>query len=94
MTVRITVRVKPRASTNRVEGLDADGVILVRVTAAPVGGAANEAVIRTLAKALGLRRSQVTLIRGARSRNKVVEVEGLSQEEIVKSATRAQPRDT
>ncbi|MQC17891.1 MAG: DUF167 domain-containing protein [Chloroflexi bacterium] len=55
---RITVRITPRASRDEVVG-ERDGLVLVRVTAPPVEGAANEALVRVLAKALGLPRGDV-----------------------------------
>lgn len=74
--VRISLRVIPRARRNVVEGF-LDGVLRVRVTAAPQDGSANQAVVKLLAKQLGLPRSSVALIRGAKSRDKVIEISGL-----------------
>lgn len=81
-TTRITVRVQPRASANEVGELTDDGTLRVRVTAAPADGAANDVVTRTLAKALGVGRSRVVIIRGATSRVKVIEIDGLDEAEI------------
>ena len=67
---RIAVRVTPRARRDAIEGLDDGGVWRVRVTAPPVDGAANEAVVRLLARALGLAPRDVVLARGERSRVK------------------------
>ncbi|RMH41502.1 MAG: DUF167 domain-containing protein [Alphaproteobacteria bacterium] len=65
----IAVRVTPRASRNevRVE----DGVIRVLVTTVPEGGKANASVQKLLAKALGVAKSRLTLVRGETSRDKV-----------------------
>jgi uncharacterized protein len=73
----ITVRVHPRASRSRIEWKD--GVLEVWVTAAPVDGAANQAVLEAVARELGVRTSAVSLRAGGRGRTKVVEVrdEGL-----------------
>jgi len=71
----ITVRVHPRAARNRAEWKD--GVLEVWVTSPPVEGAANEAVLKAVASELGVKSSAVTLRSGARSRLKVVEVQGL-----------------
>ena len=68
-----TVRVMPRAAAGRIGG-ERDGALVVRVTAAPVDGAANTAVVRILAKALGLAPSEVRLVRGATARTKVLSV--------------------
>lgn len=71
--VSFTVRVTPRASANAVGG-ERDGALLVRVTAPPVEGKANDAVVELLAGALGLPRSAVRLERGAAARSKRVSV--------------------
>ncbi len=81
--VRLAVRVTPRSSRDQVAGYDA-GVLRVRLTAPPVEGAANEALIAFLADALSLPRWRLSLIRGGRSRLKTVEVSGLSEAEIVR----------
>jgi hypothetical protein len=78
---RISVRLTPRGGRDRIDGWDGD-VLRVRVAAAPVEGKANESMLRMLAKALGVAASSVTLVSGAQSRVKVVEVDGLSAEEI------------
>jgi uncharacterized protein YggU (UPF0235/DUF167 family) len=71
--VRLTVRVTPRAAREGV-ARDADGTVRVRVTAAPVDGAANAAVVRALASALDLPARDVTLVAGATGRVKQFEV--------------------
>ena len=72
--VRLIVRLTPRAGRDEIAGFDEQGRLRVRVTAAPVDGAANAACLRLLAKALGIAPSRVSLIRGHRARDKVVEV--------------------
>jgi uncharacterized protein YggU (UPF0235/DUF167 family) len=69
----ITIRVTPRASANAVGG-ERDGALLVRVTAAPVDGRANDGVIALLAKALGVPRGAVRVDGGAAARTKRVSV--------------------
>lgn len=54
-----------------------DGVLQARVAAPPVDGAANEALVRLLADALGLPASRLSVVVGATSRRKVIDVEGL-----------------
>ena len=71
--ILFTVRVAPRAATSLIGG-ERDGALLIRVTAPPADGAANEAVIRVVAKALDLPPSAVRLVRGARARTKVLSV--------------------
>lgn len=69
----ITVRVTPKASRNRV--LREGDVVRVYVTTVPEGGKANAAVQKLLAKALGMAKSRLTLIRGHTSRDKVFRVD-------------------
>ena len=64
------MRVTPGASRDEVK-LD-DGTVQLRVTAPPADGAANEAVLRLLAAALGRPRRDLTLLRGATARIKLV----------------------
>jgi uncharacterized protein YggU (UPF0235/DUF167 family) len=71
--LRFTIRVTPRASTNAVGG-ERDGALLVRVTAPPVEGRANDAMVELLAAALDLPRSEVHVERGAGARTKRVSV--------------------
>ena len=66
---RLEVRLTPRAGVDSLEPPDADGVAHARVRAAPVDGAANEALLRLLATRLGVARSSVSIVTGAQSRN-------------------------
>jgi hypothetical protein len=77
--VGIPVRVTPRAGRSAIDGVDEEGRLCLRVTASPVDGAANEAIIALLATELGVRRSSVAIVSGATSRHKRVRVEGLSR---------------
>ncbi len=83
---RIAIRLTPGAATDRIDGRDVDAegrpVLKVRVRARPVEGEANEALIKLLAKALGVAKSAVVLQRGGQSRTKMIEVEGLSEGEL------------
>ncbi len=71
------IKVVPRAGREEIAG-ERDGCVLVRVRAAPQGGAANEAVRRLIAARLGVRTADVELLRGDRSRRKTVRVAGLA----------------
>ncbi len=74
--VTIKVYVAPRASTNRVVGVH-NGAIKVALTAPPVEGAANKALVEFLAKALQVPKGSVRLASGEASRHKVVAVSGV-----------------
>jgi uncharacterized protein len=84
----ISVRVQARARSDALVALR-DGVLIVRLTAPPLDGRANDAVCRLLAQLLDLRASSLTIVRGERARNKVVAVDGINQvtaEAAVRSA--------
>ncbi|WP_066582439.1 DUF167 domain-containing protein [Cellulomonas timonensis] len=83
--MRVGIRVKPGASRTRVGGLHADRLV-VAVQARAVEGAATEAALAAVAEACGVRRRAVSLVAGATSRDKVVEVDVPESEE---SALRA-----
>ena len=72
-SVRIAVRVQPRSARGRVVGVHA-GALKVQVTAPPVNGAANQAVVDLLATWLRVPRRAVAVIRGQSSRDKLLEV--------------------
>ena len=76
------ITVTPRASR---AGIDAQQEALkVKVTALPVDGAANEACIKLLAKELGLKKSQITILAGHKSRRKTVLVQGITAAELAR----------
>lgn len=75
--ITIEVKVEPRSSRREIAGV-LGSVLKVKLTAPPVEGAANEQLIEIIAGALGVRKSDVRIVRGSSSRLKVVEVRGLS----------------
>jgi len=81
--VVLRVFVAPRSATTKVLGLH-DGMVKVALTAAPVEGAANKALLAFLAKMLGASKSSVTIIAGETSRKKIVSVEGIGPEEAIR----------
>lgn len=78
---RIRVHLQPRASRNEVLGFQGN-TLRIRVTAPPTEGRANKALLQLLATALGVGRSDVELVAGLASREKLVAVAGLAEEEI------------
>jgi uncharacterized protein (TIGR00251 family) len=79
--IRFEVHAKPRAKKSRIVGERGDAVE-VALAAPPVDGAANEELVRFLAKALGVPRRNIQLVRGETSREKLLAVTGLSLEEV------------
>jgi uncharacterized protein YggU (UPF0235/DUF167 family) len=76
--VRITVRVRPGSARPGVGGAH-DGALVVRVSERAVDGRATAAALAALAAAFGVRRHAVTLVAGASSRTKIVDVAGADQ---------------
>ncbi len=79
--VRFAVRVQPRASKNEVAGIYGTA-LKIRLQAPPVDGAANDALVSFLADLLGVSRRSVRIISGDSSRNKTVEVDGVTAQLI------------
>ena len=79
--VRMDIRVSPRASKNKVDGVR-DGRLVVKVTAPPVDAAANEAVVALLADEFDMPKRQITIVLGATGRSKTVELAGVTADAI------------
>ncbi len=77
----IAVRVQPRSSRDQVLG-EREGVIAIKLKAPPVDGEANAALIRLVAKRLGVPPRDVQLVRGATSRTKWIRAEGCKAEAL------------
>ncbi len=77
----LDVRVLPRGKSDEIVGVRA-GRLCVRTTAPPVEGAANARVAAFLARKLGVRKSQVSIVTGETAREKTLRVEGLSSAEV------------
>jgi len=77
----IAVRLQPRARRDEVVG-ERGGAVVIRVTAPPVDGRANDALCRLIAKAAGVPPSRVSVVRGHTARDKVVRVEGVSPPDL------------
>lgn len=81
-TVRVKVRAQPRASREAIVGVH-DGALKIAITAPPVDGAANEALVRVIAKALEVPARSVELDRGASGRSKTFVVTGIDAETAI-----------
>lgn len=81
--VLLSLKLQPRASKNAI-GEALGNELKVKVTAAPVDSAANEALVRFLAEVLDCSRGAVQLIRGQTSRHKQVLIQGMTVEEVEK----------
>lgn len=79
--MRFSVRLQPRASKNEIAGLQG-AALKVRVTAPPVDGLANEAMVELISTALRVSRRNVCIVSGHSSRTKVVEVSGADLESV------------
>ncbi|MDH5509977.1 MAG: DUF167 domain-containing protein [Nitrospinota bacterium] len=78
--VIVAVKVSPRSSVSRVESVVA-GALKVRLAAAPVDGAANAELIRTMADFFGVAKSSVTILSGESSRTKRVLIRNVTVEQ-------------
>jgi uncharacterized protein (TIGR00251 family) len=77
--VTLSVRIQPRASKNEVVRLE-NGSLKIRLTAPPVDGAANEALVKFLADQFSVAKSRVEIVSGHTSRDKIVRISGVSGE--------------
>ena len=84
--MRITIRVRPGATRPGVGGEHA-GALVVRVSAQAVDGRATQAALNAIAEAFGVRRHDVTLVTGAASRTKIVDVAGADPAVLVRLLT-------
>ncbi|MCU0575559.1 MAG: DUF167 domain-containing protein [Desulfobacterota bacterium] len=79
-SVLLNIRVQPNSSKEETGEVRNDALI-IRLTAPPVEGKANDALIRFLSKRLAVAKSRVTLVQGERGRNKLVAIQGLGARE-------------
>jgi uncharacterized protein (TIGR00251 family) len=79
----VSIKLQPRASSNEIgEALGEE--LRIKVSAPPVDSAANEALLRLLARELDYPRNRIELIRGHSSRHKMVKVHGISLEQVMR----------
>lgn len=86
--IRVEVAVRPRSSRSAILGVR-EGALSVALRAAPVEGAANDELRTLIAKCLQVRRGDVTIVLGASSRGKVIEVHGVTMAEARERLARA-----
>ena len=79
----ISVRVHPNAKRNELVGLS-EGVWQVKVAAPPAKGKANTELIALLSQVLGVGKSSLSIVKGHTSRSKVIAIDGITEEEIMK----------
>lgn len=78
----LTVRITPRSGKNEIAGILSDGTIKIRLTAPPVEGKANEALIAFLAEVLTVPRSKIEILAGESGRDKLVSILDLDAETV------------
>jgi len=81
--MRIGIHITPNASKDEITGTGTDGRYRVKIQSPPVDGAANKQLIRFIAKTAGVSKSRVHIVKGEKSRNKILEIEG-NEEEIIR----------
>jgi len=81
--ILLSVKVQPRASKNEM-GEPLSDELKIKVTAPPVDAAANEALVEFLAEKLNCGRNRIEIVRGHKSRHKVLMLRGFTAEEILK----------
>ena len=79
--ITLSIRIQPRASKNEIVTMESGG-IKIRLTAPPVDGAANEALVKFLATTLSIPKSHVEIVSGHTSREKVVRITGIGDSEV------------
>ena len=84
VSAKLAVRVQPRARREEIVGMR-HGVLIVRISAPPVDGRANRALCALIAKAVGVAPSTVAVVRGAGVREKILRIEGLEQDELLRA---------
>ena len=81
VSVTLSVRIQPRASKNGASRM-ADGSLKIRLTAPPVDGAANEALVTFLSETLSVSKSVVEIVSGHASREKRIKIIGMSESDV------------
>lgn len=82
--LRVEIKVQPRSSRNQVAG-ETEGALKIKLTAPPVDGEANQSLVEFLASTLKVPKNRINLVRGETSRHKLVEIQGITPEEFLRS---------
>jgi uncharacterized protein (TIGR00251 family) len=80
---KISLHVYPNAPRNQIVGFS-EGVLGVKIAAPPVRGQANRELVAFLSQILGVGKSSLAILKGHTSRNKLISVKDLSQEEVIR----------
>lgn len=80
--ITVEIKVQPRASRNQIVG-EQEGMLKIKLTAPPVEGEANQALVDYLASVLNVPRRNVVLLRGESSRHKIVAIKGVTKEQFL-----------
>ena len=91
--VRLAVQITPNAKKTEVVGVIGDA-LKIKLQAQPVEGQANAALVKWLAKQLGVSRSAVTITHGVTSRSKLVEIKGIDSATALRHLNPAQDQDS
>jgi uncharacterized protein len=81
VSATLSVRIQPRSSKNGVTRME-DGSLKIRLTAPPVDGAANEALVKFLSDTLSISKSQVEIVSGHTSREKRIKISGMDEDDV------------
>lgn len=78
--ITITVQVQPRSSRDEIVGIH-EGRLKIRISAPPIDGKANERLTEVIAKAFGVSKSSVEIVKGHHSRVKTIKISGIGRED-------------
>ena len=83
ISATFSVRIQPRSSKNGATRME-DGSLKIRLTAPPVDGAANEALVTFLSATLSVSKSQVEIVSGHTGRQKIIRISGVSEDDVIR----------
>ena len=86
-SVTLSIRIQPRASKNEIVTME-NGGLKIRLTAPPVDGAANEALVKFLASVFSIPQSKIEIVSGHTSREKIVRLTGIHDADVNKALLR------